>query len=193
MTIAPTGTRKNSANLMAEEQPGARVLLLASVAMRRYAVRAGLRLADERPDIVVIARDRRFSFGRLAAAANAVRAGAALVATNPDRTHPGPGEAIVPETGALLSAVLSCVGPVQYRVIGKPGPALFLAAMARLGVGSADTVVIGDNLETDGAGARRLGMRFLRVQAGRIIDHRVNQAGAAYVHATHEDEQQDLI
>ncbi len=155
-------------DLLASEQPRARVLLLASAALQRYAVRAGLRLADETPDVVVIARDRRFSFARLAKAANAVRGGAALVATNPDRSHPGPGGTVVPETGALLSAVLSCVGPVPHRVIGKPEPALFLAGLARLGADAANAVVIGDNPETDGLGAKRLGICYLHVEAGRL-------------------------
>lgn len=156
-------------DMIAAERSNARVLLLGSPALRRYASGLGLRLVEEAPDVVVIARDRHFSFARLVAAANAVRAGADLVVTNPDRTHPGADGAVVPETGALLSAVLSCTGAVAYRIVGKPEPALFLSALARLGTSAADTLVIGDNPDTDGLGARRLGMRYLRVNDGRLV------------------------
>jgi HAD superfamily hydrolase (TIGR01450 family) len=153
-------------DVVAREQPGARVLLLAGVALRTYARRLGLRLTDTGADIVVLSRDRRFSYVKLAAAVNAIRLGATLVATNPDRTHPGPEGSIVPETGALLAALLACVGPIVYRIIGKPEPALFEAGLARLGTPPHDTVVIGDNDETDGLGARRLGMRFAKLEVG---------------------------
>jgi HAD superfamily hydrolase (TIGR01450 family) len=165
-------------DLIAAERPEARLLLLGSPALRRYASRLGLRPVEERPDIVVIARDRHFSFARLAAGANAVRAGAALVATNPDRSHPGPGRTVVPETGTLLAALLSCAGEVPYRVIGKPEPALFLAALDRLGAALADAIVIGDNPDTDGLGARRLGMRYLRVDDGQLVESQYAAAAA---------------
>ena len=152
------------------EEPQARVMLIGSAGLYRYARGIGLRLSDGRPDIVVLARDRRFTYGRLAKAANAIRAGARLVVANPDYTHPGLAGDIVPETGALLAALLACTGPVSYRVVGKPEPALFLRGLELLGVTSDRGVVIGDNPDTDGAGARRLGLRFVRVHPGAMLD-----------------------
>ena len=100
---------------------------------------------------------------RLAAAANAVRDGAELIVANPDRTHPGKDRAVVPETGALLSAVLACTGEVPYRVIGKPEPPMFWKALSLLGAEGAGAVMIGDNVETDGRGALRTGMTFIHI------------------------------
>jgi len=94
---------------------------------------------------------------------------AELIATNPDRTHPGPGGSIVPETGALLASILACVGQVDHRIIGKPEPALFEAGLARLGTTAHETVVIGDNDETDGLGAQRLGLRFAKLEAADAV------------------------
>ena len=158
--------RTAAIDLVAREQPAARVLLLGGVALRTYARRLGIHLADTGADIVILSRDRRFSYGKLAAAANAIRSGARLIATNPDRTPPGPDGSIVPETGALLAALLACVGPIAHRIIGKPEPALFEAGLARLRTPAHDTVVIGDNDETDGLGAQRLGMRFAKLEVG---------------------------
>jgi ribonucleotide monophosphatase NagD (HAD superfamily) len=157
-------------DLIAKERPAARLLLLGGASLRAYARRLGLTLAEDFCDLVVLARDRRFTYAKLAAAVEALRRGASLIATNPDRSHPGPEGAIVPETGALLAAILACVGPVKFRVVGKPEPLLFEAGLARLGVAANEAVMIGDNEETDGLGARRLGLRFIKVEPGNGRD-----------------------
>lgn len=78
-------------------------------------------------------RDRSFSHRRPEAASNAIRGGAALVVANPDLVHPGTAGHMVPETGALLQALLACTGPVPHRIVGKPEPSPFLASLAVLG------------------------------------------------------------
>jgi ribonucleotide monophosphatase NagD (HAD superfamily) len=88
---------------------------------------------------------------------------ATVIVANPDQTHPGKDGTVVPETGALLSAILACTGDVAYRVIGKPEPPMFWKALALLGGDAANTVMIGDNVETDGRGALRTGMSFVHV------------------------------
>lgn len=151
---------------IATRRPGARVLMLASGSLRRHARRRGLVPAEKRPDIVFLGRDRRFSHARLALAANAVRLGAELVVANPDLVHPGADGAVVPETGALLAALLACTGPVSYRLIGKPEPALFAAGLALLGLPKQVVAMLGDNPKTDGEGARRFGLRYVEVAGG---------------------------
>jgi HAD superfamily hydrolase (TIGR01450 family) len=150
-------------DLAAEEHPGATVLVLGSPALRRRADERGLLPAGGRPAAVVLARDTAFSYRRLEAAVDALRGGSALYVANPDLTHPGENGGAVPETGALLQALLACTGPVAYRLVGKPADRLFCQALRRLGGRPAETLVIGDNPETDGVGAERLGMRFVRV------------------------------
>jgi HAD superfamily hydrolase (TIGR01450 family) len=153
---------------VATEKPGARAMLLASASLQAYARQAGLWIVDNEAEVVILGRDRHFTYDKLAAAANAIRGGATLVVANPDLVHPGPRGAIVPETGALLAALLTCTGRVPYRVVGKPEPALFTAALALLGALPEDTVMIGDNPATDGEGARRLGIGYIEVHNGRF-------------------------
>lgn len=148
---------------LAAQRPGVRVLVLASRSLRRYAQYLGLRSSREGVDVVFLGRDRRFGYETLALAANAVRRGALLVVANPDLTHPSPDGGIVPETGALLRALLACTGPVPYEIVGKPEPHLFQAALERLGLRAPQVLMIGDNPETDGRGARDLGIPFVQV------------------------------
>jgi HAD superfamily hydrolase (TIGR01450 family) len=154
---------------VAARRPGARILIMASTSLRRYARRLELLPCLDGIEVVFLGRDRRFGYDALGLAVNAVRRGAELVITNPDLTHPDPDGGVVPETGALLQALLACTGQVPYEVVGKPEPHLFEAALARLGLPPHRTVMIGDNPETDGLGAERLGIPFLRVSKNRPI------------------------
>lgn len=151
---------------IAARRPGARVLMLASAGLARYARERGLLPVRARPDVVFLGRDRRFSHARLMLAANAVRAGAALVVANPDLVHPGFDGAVVPETGALLAALLACTGPVAYDLVGKPEAPLFAAGLALLGLPWHLVAMLGDNPQTDGEGARRFGLRYVEVADG---------------------------
>lgn len=155
---------------MAIRRPRARVLMLASRSLMRHAHMRGLEPVQERPDIVFLGRDRQFTHRRLALAANAVRAGAELVVANPDLVHPGAEGSIVPETGALLAALLACTGPVAYRLVGKPEPALFSTGLALLGLSKHVVAMLGDNPATDGEGARRLGLRYVEMVDGHFPD-----------------------
>lgn len=153
---------------IAQRHPGARVMILGSTQLRAYGRRLKLDVDGPDCDVVVVARDRQFSYGKLAAAAEALARGASLYVACPDTTHPGPSGQPVPEAGALAAAVLACAGPVAHTVIGKPEPALFLMGCKRLGIEPGEGVMIGDNPLTDGAGATALGMTFWQTVTGSL-------------------------
>lgn len=153
---------------IALRHPGARVMVLGSSPLRAYARRIGLVVDALQVDVVLVARDRRFSYGKLAAAAEAVTGGAALYVACPDTSHPGANGQPVPEAGALAAALLACVGPVDHVVIGKPEPGMFLQGCRWLGIDPADGVMIGDNPLTDGVGAASVGLAFWQVIPGKL-------------------------
>jgi len=152
---------------MAEHHPGSRVRLVSSPALQQYARTLGCWLVDVAPEFVVLARDERFNYAKLSAIVNDLRNGARLVVTNPDLNHPGARGGLVPETGALMRAVADCAGVAPERVIGKPESLLFREGLRRLNAAAADTLVIGDNPQTDALGAARLGMRCILVGEAR--------------------------
>ena len=147
------------------EHPKARILVRGAAGLHDLADRAGLYLCrpEEPADIVLLGRDPRFDMPGLERVVRAVEDGAALWATNTDLRHPIEQGRYTYQTGALLQAVLACVGDVPVEVIGKPRPLLFTEALRRAGVRPGEAIMIGDSPETDAAGARAAGIPFILV------------------------------
>lgn len=148
---------------VAQAPDAERVMVLGSPQMRALARRLGVNVVRDNPDLVLLMRDTRFGYNQLSRTASALHRGARLVVTNTDRTHPGAGGEIVPETGALLAALASCVPTLAPFIIGKPERLLFERACNVLGISNAEAVMIGDNADTDIAGANAFGIRSLHV------------------------------
>ncbi|MFC3227952.1 HAD-IIA family hydrolase [Marinibaculum pumilum] len=153
---------------IAARWPGAAVEIHGSDAIRAHAAGLGLRLdaaTRSGTGIVLLTRDTGLTYASLSRLVARLVSGTRLVVANPDFSHPGPDGAPVPETGALLQAVLSCRPGLAHDTIGKPEPILLQAALVRAGAAAAEAVLIGDNPATDGEGARRLGIPFIRVDS----------------------------
>lgn len=147
---------------IAEHRPGATLMILGSDALTQLARELGLSPAESGPEIVLLGRDKRFSYRRLCRAANALREGAVLMVTNTDANHPGTGaNVVVPETGSLMQALVTCSGVSPAIIFGKPEPAMLREGLRRLGIGPETATMIGDNPDTDIPGAHRLGIRCL--------------------------------
>ena len=113
---------------------------------------------------VTCGMDHGLSWDKLATASLNIRAGAKFIGTNPDTTFPTE-RGLTHGTGAILAALQTATG-VAPTVIGKPEPIMYQQAMALLGAVPAETVAVGDRLETDIRGAIRAGLRSLMVLSG---------------------------
>lgn len=102
------------------------------------------------------------SWGDLAEASVAVRAGALWVAGNRDTTYPSP-RGPLPGNGALVAALEVATGRSPV-VVGKPEPELHAASVER--VQAQRPLVVGDRLDTDVLGAVRAGSDSLLVLTG---------------------------
>ncbi len=138
--------------------------------------------ADARVRWVVIAFDRTFDYAKLDTALQAVRAGARLIATNPDRTCPtADGE--IPDCAGMIAAVEAVTGRSVEIVVGKPSPIILEVALGRLGVPAAECAIVGDRIETDITMGRRAGLATVLVLSGitRADDPRIAGLGADLV------------
>ena len=113
---------------------------------------------------VVAGMDRGLTYEKLRTATLLIRNGALFIGTNPDRTFPLP-EGLAPGAGAILAAIESATD-VKPIIIGKPASQMYLVALDRLGVTPEHTLVVGDRLETDIAGAQAIGCQTALVLSG---------------------------
>lgn len=155
-----------AATLIAERVPPGSPVLVAGAMGLRLALRArGLRpvsVAADKPLAVVQGYAPDMSYGLLAEAALAVRAGALFVGANADLTLPSP-RGLQPGNGSMLQVIAISTG-VQPIVAGKPEPPLHAEAVAR--TGAKNPLVVGDRLDTDIEGATRGGADSMLVLTG---------------------------
>jgi NagD protein len=156
---------------LAELDPGAPVFVIAELGAHGFEVRH-----DHHVRWVVIAFDRTFDYAKLNTALQAVRQGARLIATNPDRTCPtADGE--IPDCAGMMAAVEAVTGARVEIVVGKPSRIILDVALARLGVAATEAVIVGDRIETDIVMGKRLGLATVLVLSGvtRADDPRVTE------------------
>jgi glycerol-1-phosphatase len=140
--------------LLAERPPRTTAYVIGSDAIFRHVDEAGVRIVNgtdlaTSPDIVVVAGHDDFNFAELRDATQAVLAGAEMLASGRDRSFPAE-DGIWPGTGAIVAALEYATERTAHSV-GKPDPQMFVTALDRLGPGR--TLVIGDRLDSDLAGA----------------------------------------
>ncbi len=114
--------------------------------------------------VVVAGLDRGITYEKLAEATYAIRGGAAFYGTNPDKTYPTE-RGLAPGAGSVLAA-LEAASDRTPVVIGKPEAPIFRLALERLKADPDHAMMIGDRLDTDIVGAKRLGMRAVLVLTG---------------------------
>ena len=101
---------------------------------------------------------------RLRAALTQLRKGSALIAICADRVYPSP-RGLEFGVGAF-AAMFAYAADCKPIYCGKPEPLFFRELCRRLGVRPERCVLVGDNLESDIAGARGVGMRTLLTLTG---------------------------
>lgn len=116
------------------------------------------------PDAVVVGLDQQLTYLRVAAAADCVRAGAILLATNRDPVYPTE-RGFRPGAGSVVAAVEVASRTTAVVTIGKPEPYLLEAAAHLAGADVTGAVMIGDAL-TDIAAGRAVGARTVLMLTG---------------------------
>lgn len=142
------------------------VYVVGSKYLRESIVAHGVRMAKkhEPADAVVVGMSMALTMRDLAEAVQRLRENAVLLGTNPDNVLPVSG-GVEPECGAIIG-FLEAAGGCEALVAGKPNPDFFRLGLNTLGCSAAETLMIGDTLETDILGATRAGIRSAWVATG---------------------------
>lgn len=145
--------------VLAERAAPVETFVIGSAAVFRHVADSGQWIVngtenEDRAHLVVVAGHDEFDYRELRTAARAISAGAEMLAAGRDRTFPTDG-GIAPGTGAIVAA-LEYATERTASIVGKPDPRIFYAALDRLGNGA--TLVVGDRLDSDLAGAAAAGL-----------------------------------
>jgi glycerol 3-phosphatase-2 len=146
-------------HMLAERARGARTFVIGAPAIFRHVADSGQRIVNgtelaAEAELVVVAGHDDFDFDELRTATRAVLDGAEMLAANRDRTFPT-NDGLSPGTGSLVAALEYATDHVA-TIVGKPNPQIFRTALDRLGPGT--TLVVGDRIESDLAGAAAVGL-----------------------------------
>lgn len=138
-------------------------LLLAEATFEEF---SGLEIVDRAPEAVVVGDlGEAWTFPLLNQAFRNLMDGAELLAIQRNRYwHTDGGLSL--DAGPFVAALEYGSGRTA-TLVGKPSPAFFAAAARELGLSPERIAVVGDDLESDAAGARAAGMVGVAVRTGK--------------------------
>lgn len=143
---------------------GTRVLCIGEEGLIAALEQEGFTITCESPDVVVVGIDRKINYEKMAKACLAIRAGAFFVSTNSDTAIPTE-RGLLPGNGALTSVMTASTGKKPVFV-GKPETIIVDEAVKILGLPKTDTLLVGDNYDTDMLAGIRSGIDTLMVFTG---------------------------
>ena len=127
---------------------------------------AGFYHRERDVDYVVIGdAGDNFSYEAMNRAFRLIREGAGIVALEKDRYWMGE-DGLMLSAGPFVQALEYATGKTAV-VMGKPSPRYFQMALASIGIGPEEAVMIGDDALTDTGGAIRAGLQGILVRTGK--------------------------
>lgn len=157
-------TSMATANYIYEQKDDASVYVIGEEGIRTALADKGLKAAEENADYVVVGIDRSISYEKLATACLAVRNGATFISTNGDIAIPTE-RGLLPGNGSLTS-VITVSTQTKPIFIGKPESIIMEQALQVLGTNKSETLMVGDNYDTDILAGMNAGMDTLLVHTG---------------------------
>jgi 4-nitrophenyl phosphatase len=157
-------TSQATANYIYAQNKNASVYVIGEEGIRSALEEKGLQFAMENADYVVTGIDRDINYEKLAIACLAVRNGATFISTNGDIAIPTE-RGLLPGNGSLTS-VVSVSTQVKPIFIGKPESIIMEQAIKVLGTAKEETLMIGDNYDTDILAGINAGIDTLLVHTG---------------------------
>ena len=153
-----------TAKYIQKNKLGKTVYMIGEIGLKTALENEGLKLVEDEAELVVMGIDRQINYEKFMSACLQVRSGATFIATNGDRALPSE-RGFLPGNGAFVSVVSTSTG-VTPTFIGKPEATMLEEAMKLLGTTKDNTLMIGDNYDTDILAGINSGIDTLLVYSG---------------------------
>ncbi|RKQ29599.1 TIGR01457 family HAD-type hydrolase [Oceanobacillus halophilus] len=154
-----------TANFIKHQKDNATCYVIGEEGIRHAIEKSGLTVVDgEHADYVIVGLDRQVNYEKFAKACLAVRNGATFISTNDDVAIPTE-RGLLPGNGSITSVVTVSTG-VAPTFIGKPEAIIMEEALNIIGLSKEETLMVGDNYDTDIKAGINAGMDTLMVFTG---------------------------
>jgi len=156
------------------KRPGTRCMLLVKDDARKEFT--GVEAVDRDPQVVVVGDlASGFDYATLNRAFQAILGGAELMALQKDR-YWKVGDELVLDAGPFVAALEFATGK-EARLVGKPSPEFFRAALEGLGLPPEQVGMVGDDVENDVKGGQQAGLAGILVCTGKYRKDLVDRSG----------------
>ncbi|MDP4157239.1 MAG: TIGR01457 family HAD-type hydrolase, partial [Bacillota bacterium] len=157
-------TSMATANYIYDRKKDASIYLIGEEGIRTALEEKGFQFAGEHAEYVVVGIDRDLTYEKLAVACLAVRNGAVFLSTNADVALPTE-RGFMPGNGSI-TAVITVSTKTKPIFIGKPESIIVEQALRVLGTNKNETLMVGDNYDTDIMAGMNAGMDTVLVHTG---------------------------
>jgi 4-nitrophenyl phosphatase len=157
-------TSQATANFIYERKSDASVYAIGEEGLRTALAEKGFGKAKEDAEFVVMGIDHSISYEKLSVACLAVRNGATFLSTNGDIAIPTE-RGLLPGNGSFTS-VVAVSTQTEPTFIGKPESIIMEQALKVLGTNKEETLMVGDNYDTDILAGINAGLDTLLVHTG---------------------------
>jgi Predicted sugar phosphatases of the HAD superfamily len=130
-----------------EKYPGKGIYLLGTERLVESFTQSGIKLVEDKPDIVVLGFDTTLTYEKISKACTFIRNGAIFLATHPDLNCPVE-EGYIPDCGAMCAMITASTG-IKPKYLGKPHKETIEMIMLITGMSKEDIAFVGDRLYTD--------------------------------------------
>lgn len=153
-----------TARFLARQLPNGTAFVIGESGLMNALHSNGFSIVDSHADYVVVGEGRTLSFELVERAVQLIMEGSKLIATNLDPNCPTQ-NGTRPGCGAVVALLEKATGVKAFSV-GKPSPIMMRAARKELGLDAANTIMIGDTMDTDILGGVQMGYRTVLVLSG---------------------------
>ncbi|MEX2568958.1 MAG: HAD-IIA family hydrolase [Cyclobacteriaceae bacterium] len=154
-----------TARYLASQKPKGTAYVIGEGGLLTALHQNGYSIVDVEPDYVVIGEGRTIMLESVDKAINMVMNGSKLIATNLDPYCPSSNNSIRSGCGAFVSMIELATGKKAFSA-GKPSPVMMRIAKAELETRTANTIMIGDTMETDILGGVQMGFKTVLTLTG---------------------------
>ncbi len=153
-----------TANYIQKRQEHARCYVIGESGLQQAIMQKDLIPAADSCDFVIAGLDHNITYEKFAIACLEIRNGAHFISTNSDVALPTE-RGLEPGNGALTSVLTVSTGH-EPTFIGKPESIIMDEALAVIGLTKEETIMVGDNYDTDICAGMNAGMDTMLVFTG---------------------------